>query len=79
MKLRRKIESYFFESLMKICALIIVGILLLSLFFVLDGNLRWLGLLGVVLLLTAFVGWCPAYSVLGIATNPFGRKPIRRS
>ena len=57
---------------------IIAGLSMVALFFLLDGNLRWFGLLGVVLLLTAFIGWCPAYSVLGIATNRFGRKPVRR-
>ena len=48
---------------------IVVGIALLSLVFVLEGNARWLGLVGVVPLLTAVVRWCPAYSLFGIATR----------
>jgi hypothetical protein len=36
--------------------------------FVLDGGLRWLGLLGLVPLSTALLGYCPAYTLLGIRT-----------
>lgn len=49
---------------------IVAGLVLLSLLFVLDGNLRWLGLIGLVPLLTAVVANCPAYSVLGLSTCP---------
>ena len=42
------------------------GLGLLSLIFILEGNARWWGLIGVVPLLTGSVGWCPIYSVLGI-------------
>ena len=45
---------------------IIVGFALLSLIFILDSNARWLGLIGIVLILTATVKWCPIYSVFGI-------------
>ena len=45
---------------------IIVGLALLSLLFMLDGNARWLGLIGIVLILTATVKWCPIYGVFGI-------------
>lgn len=45
---------------------ILLGLALLSLIFILDGNARWLGLLGLVLLFTATVRWCPIYSALGI-------------
>lgn len=45
---------------------IIAGLALLSLIFILEGNARWFGLLGLVLLFTATVKWCPIYSVLGI-------------
>ena len=45
---------------------IIVGLALLSLLFMLDGNARWLGLIGIVLILTAMVKWCPIYGVFGI-------------
>jgi hypothetical protein len=47
---------------------IIVGIVLLSLFFVLEGNARWWGLLGVGLLATGLLRICPAYLPFGIKT-----------
>jgi hypothetical protein len=49
---------------------IIVGLGLLSLLFVLEGSARWLGLIGVVPLGTALVGFCPLYGVLGLNTCP---------
>lgn len=49
---------------------IVVGIALLSMIFVLQGNARWFGLIGLVPLLTAFVGYCPLYSIIGINTCP---------
>ncbi len=48
---------------------IILGIALLSLLFMLDGDVRWFGLIGIVPLGTAFIGWCPLYSMLGITTR----------
>jgi hypothetical protein len=47
---------------------IIFGLALLSLIFLLDGNARWWGLLGLGPLLTAFVRYCPPYKLLGIDT-----------
>ena len=47
---------------------IIAGVGVVSLFFVLKGDARWLGLIGVVPLATALVGYCPLYSVLGFST-----------
>lgn len=44
---------------------VIVGLALLSLLFLLDGNARWFGLIGLVALLTAGVRFCPLYAVLG--------------
>lgn len=46
----------------------IVGLVLLSLVFILDGGARWLGLIGIVPLATAAIGWCPAYLPFGINT-----------
>lgn len=46
---------------------------LFSLYFVLEGNARWLGLAGIVPLATALLSWCPLYSVLGISTCPMKR------
>ena len=47
---------------------IIAGLVLLSLVFILDGNARWWGLLGVLPLATGVVGWCALYIPLGIDT-----------
>ena len=47
---------------------IILGIVLLSLFFVLEGNARWWGLVGVGLLATGIFRFCPAYLPFGIKT-----------
>jgi hypothetical protein len=49
---------------------IVVGIGLLSLLFLLEGNARWLGLIGLVPLGTALIGYCPLYAVLGLSTCP---------
>ena len=43
-----------------------IGIVLISLVFV-GPHTLW-GLVGIVPLLTSFVGYCPLYSVLGIRT-----------
>ena len=48
---------------------LVVGIALLSLFFVLHGNARWLGLIGVVLIGTASMSFCPLYRLLGLSTT----------
>lgn len=47
---------------------VLVGLGFLSLFVVLDGNARWLGLIGLVPLLTAGIRFCPLYSLLGVRT-----------
>ncbi len=49
-------------------ARIVVGLGVLSLLFVLEGNMRWLGLIGLVPLLTAVVSFCPAYRLFGLST-----------
>ena len=54
---------------------IVVGLGLLGLVF-LGPKTNW-GWIGVVPLLTALVGYCPAYSLLGIRTCPLD--PSRRS
>jgi len=48
---------------------VITGIILLSLLFILDGNIRYIGLIGFIPLITAMVGFCPLYKLLGINTN----------
>ena len=47
---------------------IAAGLALLSLIFIVEGNARWFGLIGLMPLVTAFVGWCPAYSIIGVST-----------
>lgn len=44
------------------------GLIILSLFFILDEGYRWWALAGLVPLLTGAIGWCPAYLTLGIRT-----------
>lgn len=51
---------------------IVVGLAILSLLFVLEGPNRWLGLIGLAPILTAVVGWCPAYSLFGMSTCKTG-------
>ena len=48
---------------------IVLAIALFSLFAVLPGNLKWLGLIGLVPLVTAAAGYCPLYSLLHISTR----------
>ncbi|MDX8377801.1 MAG: DUF2892 domain-containing protein [Mariprofundales bacterium] len=47
---------------------IVVGIALLSLFFLLEGNLRWISVLGIVAIGTALINFCPLYAILGMNT-----------
>jgi len=49
---------------------IVVGIVVLALFFVLEGNARYLALLGIVPLFTGVFRFCPAYTLLGVSTCP---------
>jgi hypothetical protein len=48
---------------------IVGGISLLSLIFVWESELRWLGLLGIALLATVTFRWCPMWALLGINTG----------
>jgi len=53
---------------------IVAGILILSAVFLLEGNARWIGLIGIVPLATGLIRWCPAYSLLGMNTCGTGSK-----
>ena len=53
---------------------IVVGLGLLSLTLILEGNARWWGLVGLVPLLTGVVNFCPLYSLLGLNTCPVKSK-----
>ena len=52
---------------------IVVGIVVLALFFVLEGNARYWALLGFVPLFTGLFRFCPAYPLLGVNTCPMKR------
>jgi len=52
---------------------IVVGIAVLALFFVLEGNARYWALLGFVPLLTGLFRFCPAYTLFGLNTCPMKR------
>lgn len=50
---------------------IIVGVVMLAMFFMYPGaSWRYWTLIGVVPLLTGLVGTCPLYSILGMSTCP---------
>lgn len=48
----------------------IIGVALLSLLFIIPGNLKFIGLIGLVPILTAAFSFCPIYTILGIKTCP---------
>ena len=50
-------------------ARIIIGVVLLGLVFYLEGDIRWIGLIGIIPILTVVFGWCPGWAVLGINTT----------
>ena len=47
---------------------IIVGLIFLSLVVLLKDNARWIGLVGLVPLLTGVFRWCPLYTAFGVRT-----------
>jgi hypothetical protein len=48
----------------------LAAIALFSMFFVLEGNARYVAILGLVPLSTALLSWCPLYTLLGVNTCP---------
>lgn len=48
---------------------IVLGIALLSLIAFLDGGIRWIGLIGLIPLVTGILNYCPIYALLKISTN----------
>ena len=50
---------------------LIIALVIFGLFFVLEGNLRYLALIGLIPLVTAFISWCPVYKILGLNTCNF--------
>ena len=55
-------------------ARIFAGLILLSLLLWLDSSWRWLGLIGIVPLLTGLAGRCPAYRLFGWNTCPLHKR-----
>ncbi len=53
---------------------VVIGLALLSLLFVLNGDARWLGLIGVVPLMTAAFRFCPLYRLVELSTCPLAAK-----
>lgn len=53
---------------------ILLGIVILGLYFVLEGQMRWWALAGLVPLMTGLIGWCPAYLPFGIRTCGLPRR-----
>jgi hypothetical protein len=47
---------------------IVAGLIILSFIFILEGNARWWGLVGLLPLATGLVGWCALYVPFGIDT-----------
>ncbi|NUM75023.1 DUF2892 domain-containing protein [candidate division KSB1 bacterium] len=48
---------------------LVLALVFFSLYFVLDGNLRFLALIGFLPLLTGLISWCPLYALLGLNTG----------
>lgn len=53
---------------------VVAGLVILSLYFVVEPAYRWWALVGLVPLLTGLLGWCPAYTLLGIRTCKAGSR-----
>ena len=49
---------------------VIVGLAILAALIYVEGPLRWLGLIGLVPLVTGLLGSCPLYAWLGFASCP---------
>ncbi|MFC5559349.1 DUF2892 domain-containing protein [Ureibacillus thermophilus] len=47
---------------------IVLGLAILSLLFILEGNLKYLGLIGLIPFITGLVKFCPLYSLFKINT-----------
>lgn len=55
----------------------VVGILLIAFALRLgfpETGWNWIGWIGIIPILTAFFGYCPAYSLIGLSTCPLTRR-----
>jgi hypothetical protein len=48
---------------------IVLGIAILSLFFFLDGGIKWISLLGLVFIATGVINFCPLYLPFKFSTR----------
>jgi sulfite exporter TauE/SafE len=53
---------------------VVLGLVLLALILVVEGNARWWGLVGLVPLITGLVGSCPLYSMMGWSSCPTSQR-----
>ena len=49
---------------------VVVGIALILFAIMSSSTYAWIGWIGVVPLATALIGWCPAYTLIGLSTCP---------
>lgn len=49
---------------------VLLGLALFSLYFILEENMRYLSLIGLIPFVTGLVSACPLYSIFGIRTCP---------
>lgn len=49
---------------------IVLGIALLALFVLAEGTLKYVGLIGIIPLVTGLFRFCPLYAILGLNTCP---------
>lgn len=52
---------------------VVIGVALLSMFFLFEGGLRLFGLIGLVPLITGLLGSCPLYCAVGVSTRTGNR------
>lgn len=48
---------------------VVAGLVVLSLLFLVEGNLRYLGFIGLIPLTTGILGYCPLYTIFKVNTN----------
>jgi len=57
----------------------ILGIVLLLMIVLTEGPWRWLGLIGIIPIVTAAVSFCPLWRLFGINTQESGHKPTSQA
>jgi len=53
-----------------------IGLLVLSIVLFVPTHARWFGLIGLLPLVTAILGECPLYTILGISTCKPDERPV---